>query len=497
MNQLCRLLFALFISLGPVVLPLPAQEARLREIIATNRKAWDVPGVNVVAVDRTSTIAIVSDGVREIGGKPITPGVVFPLASCTKQFTTAIMASLVDEGVLAWNDPVRKYLPWFKLADPAASELVLVRDLLCHRTGLPAHDLLWYHTPWPTEEVVRRCNLMPATAPFRMELQYQSIMYMAAGLVCEKASGKPWGELVESRIFRPLGMKTAGVTQPDPAKAETIIGHRANPEGKLAAVPLYEMKTPNSAGSIHASAEDLAPWLKFLLNEGTVGERPLISAKNLRETWTPQTIIRREGLTARMNPHTEQLSYGLGWVVQDYRGHLLCQHAGFIDGLRVHITMMPKDGIAFAIFANREGTRMNAALSNQLVDHFLKLPPLTDWSKLFQEIAADEESAARREQKQLEVARRASTPPSLPLARYAGKYEHPAYGVMEIIAGKKGLEWKWNGWNLSLSHWEVNTFKIDTDNPQLLGMFISFVVADGNVRLVRFTGLEFTPKTGE
>jgi hypothetical protein len=291
-------------------------------------------------------------------------------------------------------------------------------------------------------------------------------------------------------------MKTASVTQPATGTADTVVGHRLSPDGKLVAVPAYEMKSPNSAGSIHASAQDLVPWLRFLLNDGSVGDRSLITAKNLRETWSPQTIIRREGLTAAMNPHTEQLSYGLGWVVQDYRGHLVCQHAGFIDGVRVHLTMLPKDGLAFAILANREGTRLNAALSNQLVDHLLKLPPLTDWNKLFLGVAADEEAASLLTQKQQELARREGTSPSLPPAQYAGAYEHPAYGTMTIVAGKNRLEWKWNGWSLPLTHWEVNTFRIDTDHPQLRGLFVSFAIKDGSVRLARFNGLEFLPKQG-
>jgi len=412
------------------------------------------------------------------------------MASCTKQFTTALMAGLVDDGLLSWDDLVRKHLPWFKLTDPAASDKVTVRDLLCHRTGLPAHDLLWYGSPWTHEEVVRRCCLMPLTAPFREELQYQSIMFMAAGLVCEKAAGKPWGELVETRLLRPLGMKSATVTSP----ADTVGGHRLDAAGKLAAVPRYEMKTPNAAGSLHASADDLALWLRFLLNEGKVGDRRLVSAKNLRETWTPQTPIRKEGVAAAMNPHTEKLAYGLGWVVQDYRGHAVVQHAGFIDGVRVHITMLPTDGIAFAVLANREGTRMTLALSHRLIDHFLKLPPLTDWDKLFKGLVADEDAAARKAAKAQEVARRGGTEPSLPLAAYAGTYDHPAYGPMTVAAGKAGLSWKWNGWALPLTHWEVNTFRIDTDHPFLRGMSVSFAVADGGVRLARFTGLEFSPK---
>ena len=480
---------------------LPAQslfagDAELEKLIASTRRFWDVPGLNVVVVDRTAVRVMVSDGVREINGKPMTPELVFPLASCTKQFTTALIASLVDEGLLEWNDPVRKHLPWFKLADPAASELITVRDLLCHRTGLPSHDLLWFRSPWSAEEIVRRCNQMPATGSFRLDFQYQSIMFMAAGLVCEKVTGKKWGELVETRLLKPLGMKTATVQEPDPGVARAT-GHRVGDDGKLLVVPHYEMKTPNCAGSIHASAQDLEKWLRLLLNEGKLGETQLVGAKNLLETRMPQTIIRREGQTATMNPHTEQLSYGMGWVIQDYRGHLVCQHAGFIDGMRVHITLLPKDGLAFAILANREGTRLNVALSNQLVDHLLKLPAVTDWNALFHEISETEETALRAQRLQRNLTRRAGDAPSLAPRAFAGKYVHPAYGTMEVVMGKNGLEWAWNGWKTPLSHWEANTYRFETDHPQIRDMALSFVTGPAGVRIARFNGLEFAPSRGD
>lgn len=470
-----------------------AKDPELTAKINQTRNFWNVPGLSVIVVDRTGLREKITDGEMTIGGKPISSDVVYPLASCTKQFTAALMAQLVDEKLLDWNDPVKKHLHWFKLADPAASELVMVRDLLCHRIGLPAHDLLWYRSFWSNEDIVKRCLQMPATAPFRTELQYQSIMYMAAGLICEKVTGKSWGELVENRLLKPLGMKTASIAEPTDKTITRVIGHRLLDTGKLIVADAYPMPTPNSAGSIHASIDDLERWLQFLLNEGKLGERQVVSAANLRETWMPQTIIRREGLTAKMNPHTEQLSYGLGWVVQDYRGHLVCQHAGFIDGIRVHITMLPKDGIAFAIMANLEGTRLNVALSNQLVDYLLKLPPLTDWNKLFREIADQEFEAKLAERLQRSVARRANSLPTLPLRQFAGTYEHPAYGRMEIVFEKNQLDWRWNGWKLPLSHWEVNTFKLDSDHPQIKDMFINFASSGGQLKAVRFNGLEFLP----
>ena len=136
-------------------------------------------------------------GLCEAGSdRPVTPDTVFPLASCTKAFTTTVMAMLVDEGKMAWDDPVRKHLDWFHLSDPLADRDVTLRDLVTHRTGVRSHDMLWYRSPLKQEEIVRRVGLLPLDRPFRTTFQYQSTMFTAAGL----AAGWPrlalWADLV-------------------------------------------------------------------------------------------------------------------------------------------------------------------------------------------------------------------------------------------------------------------------------------------------------------
>ena len=118
--------------------------ADIDAVIRDALKVWDVPGVAVAVVRDDQVVYLKGHGLREIGtDRPVTPDTVFPLASCTKAFTTAVMAMLVDEGKLSWDDPVRKHLDWFHLSDPLADRDVTFRDLVTHRTGLGSHDLLW------------------------------------------------------------------------------------------------------------------------------------------------------------------------------------------------------------------------------------------------------------------------------------------------------------------------------------------------------------------
>ena len=177
-----------------------------------------MPGA-AVAVVRNGDVLFSCQGVREAAGRdPITPDTLFPLASCSKAFTTTAMAMLVDEGKMAWDDPVRKHLPSFRLADPLADRAVILRDLLCHRTGLGTHDLLWYRAPWTPEDAVRRAGLLPLDKPFRSAFQYQSTMFTAAGLAVSSSAGKPWYDFVRARILDPLEMKSTCFTSTEALK---------------------------------------------------------------------------------------------------------------------------------------------------------------------------------------------------------------------------------------------------------------------------------------
>ena len=480
---------AFWLVLG--LLPAAPDAAQIDTLVADALRAWDVPGAAVVVVSADRVVHCKGYGVRELGGKPVTADTVFPLASCSKAFTTALLAALADDRKLTWDDPVRKHLPDFHLSDPAADALVNLRDLVAHRTGVGSHDLLWYRAPWSQEEQIRRVGKLPLSRPFRTEMQYQTVMYVAAGHAAARAGGKPWDALLRERLLKPLGMTGVALTTQDAKKRpDWSAGHRAGKDGRLAVVPWYEQPEPNPAGSVHASARDLAPWLRLHLNRGAHDGDRLISEASLRETHNPHTVVRMAESARAMNPETQQISYGLGWVVQDYRGRLLLMHAGLIDGFRAHITLMPKDGYAFAILANREGTRMNLALSNALTDLLLDLPP-KDWNKYLLGVLADEEADVRRRARQDDLGRRPDLTTTVPLDRLAGTYVDDAYGTANIREAKGELVWEWGTWKVPLEHYARDTFRMKSDYDPLNGIFVRFVVEDGSPREMRLPVVTF------
>lgn len=482
----------LALALLPADGPTPGQIDRR---VADALRAWEVPGAAVVVVTPDTVLHLKGYGVREQGGKPVTADTVFPLASCTKAFTTALVATLTDTRKLGWDDPVRRHLRDFRLSDPAAHALVSLRDLGSHRTGVAPHDLLWYRAPWSQEEMVRRVGQLPLSRPFRTEMQYQSVMFVALGQAAAKAGGKPWADLVQELLLDPLGMKSTTLTTSAAARQpDRAAGHRMGKDGKLEVVPWYEQAEPNPAGSVNSTARDLGQWLRFQLAGGRLGELRVVSEAGLRETQAPHTVVRLDDAARALTPETHQLSYGLGWTVQDYRGRLLVQHAGLIDGFRAHLTLLPKDGYAFAILANREGTRMNLALSNSLTDLLLGLPA-KDWDNHLLAVQAETDRAAAVRARQAELVRRNARPAGATLEALAGEYDGPGYGTVVVRNGKDGLVWEWGAWKLPLEHYTGDSFRLRAEGHSYLdGVLVPFAIEDGKSREFRFAGLAFRRK---
>jgi CubicO group peptidase (beta-lactamase class C family) len=443
--------------LAAIALAAPAPDpVPIDNLIRDAMQSWRVPGVAVAIVRPDEVLYLQGHGTRGYGlEEPITPQTLFPLGSCTKGFTTTLLAQLVDEGKLTWDDHVRQHVPTFRLSDPLADADVRLRDLLCHRTGLAGHDPLWYRAPWSRAELIRRVGLVPLDRPFRSAFQYQNTMFVVAGQAAENAAGQPWEKLVRDRLLTPLGM-TRTFTQGEGIAAEKLPrGYRPGPDG-LQPVPFYLLDKPDPAGSIVSCAADLAKWLQFHLRGGTVDGKPLVKRLTLETTRTPQIALPISDLDRELHPDTTQLSYGMGWVLQDYRGRPLASHAGILDGFRVHFTLAPRDGIGIVILANHERTRMHLALSNALLDHVLGLEK-RNWNRLMQEALT---RADKRAQEAPRPVRLTGTTPRLPLSSYAGKYEHPAYGTFEIrLAGEK-LRWTYNSFAGALEHYHLDTFQL-------------------------------------
>ena len=487
--------FLLATAILPILAaPAPADEPKpeaVDAIVIDALKTFQVPGAAVVVVRGDKTLVLKGYGRRSIErDEPVTPETLFPMASCTKQFTTTLLAMLVDEGMIGWDDRVKKLYPDFALSDPSANELLTLRDLVSHRTGLGSHDLLWYHSPEKIDDIIRKAKLLPLDYPFRGGYRYNSVPFMAAGRIAEKVGKAKWEKLVRERICDPLEMKSVSFTTPDiPKDADRALGHRLNKAGKVERMPVYAMKEPNPSGSLHLTARDLAQWLQFQVSGGVAPNgRRVVSAEPLLETRTGQTIIRLEGASKLQFPETNLMQYARGWVVNDYRGLKVTAHGGLIDGFRVQVTLVPEKELGIAVLTNLHDTRMPIAVTNGLIDLYCALKP-KEWSAYYKKLADDEAEEKRKSLAARDAARDPARKPSCELADFAGTYKHPAYGAATVAEKDGTLSVRFSGFRFALEHHEGDTFRVAD------GFFADelavFTVKEGKVAGMKLQGVEF------
>ena len=343
--------FGLFLALAFTVLsPASAQvlPPNFDALVARAMKTFEVPGMAIAVVKDGKVVLAKGYGVRKLGDPaPVDARTLFGIASNTKVFTATALGLLVEEGKLAWDAPVTRYLRWFQLSDPYVTRELTVRDLLVHRSGLGlgAGDLLLFpETTYSRREIVERLRDVPLATSFRSAYAYDNVLYVVAGELIEAVSGKSWEDFVSERILGKVGMASSRPRHSaDPALANVAIPH-APLETGVAPQPIDENDNMNAAGGIMSCAEDMARWMLVHLDEGRLADGTrLFSERTGRELATIVTPIPistppAELAALRMNFN----GYGLGLRVNDYRGLKIVNHTGGLTGYVSRVLMVPE-----------------------------------------------------------------------------------------------------------------------------------------------------------
>jgi len=456
---------------------LEASLQKLRAFIDTTMRVWKVPGLSMAIVKDGKVVFSEGFGYRSLKEKqPVTTTTLFAIGSSTKAFTATCLGILADDGTIKLDDPVKTYLPAFKLKDDFASARMTPRDLVTHRSGLPRHDLLWYGSSFTRKEMVERLQYLEPNKDFRTDWQYQNLMFMTAGFLVEQVTGKTWEDFVKSRIFTPLGMTNSNFSVLESQKSPDYALPYTLEKDSIKGIPFRNITEIGPAGSINSSASDMGKWVMLQLNKGKAGDVQVISEAGLAQIHSPQMVMPG----AREFTEFMPTSYGMGWFIQPYRGHLRIQHGGNIDGFSALVSFMPDDNIGMVVLTNMNGTGLPGVVSLYASDLLLKLDPV-DWHARFRaRIDKAREEEKKRTEKDTE--RKPGTKPSHPLPEYAGKYENPGYGTITIDHDGKVLKGKFNSFDLSMEHWHYDVFRATAkDNEGMKFMFTFLTNAKGDI----------------
>jgi len=467
-----------------------AQWKALDNYIQAEMKQWKVPGLALGIVQNGQPVYVKGFGVRDItSGQPVTPDTLFDIGSCTKAFTATAAGILVDEGKMRWGGHVNEYIPFFHLYDPLADEDVTMRDLLTHRTGLGSADLLWYGLSLQLPDIIRRVQYIKPEFGFRSRFEYNNVMYATAGYAEGMDSGGTWQDFVREHIFMPLGMTGADFSAIDAQNAADHANPHDERDGKVVMIPWRNIDNIAPAGSINAGVKDMSKWIEMQLNNGMADGRQIISARSLQETHTPQIVVPQGGEFDLFFPRSLQLSYGMGWFIQDYGGHQILLHPGDIDGFASLVVLIPEVKTGFAIFANLDHTALRAGLGYHLIDEFLNLPQ-QDWTTHFDNVAKRFEEIERKAAAAESTPKHANTQPSHELAAYTGTYQNKAYGQIVVSLESGQLHVKFNALAGTLTHFQYDTFVGSVSGfgrPRLMFSLDE----SGDVSKVTMSGIEF------
>ncbi len=467
-----RLLLACILACLVTYPALAADTAPVSDLdsyIAAAMRTFEVPGLAVAVVKDGEVVLTRGYGVRRAGEPALVDAhTLFGIASNTKAFTAAALGILVDEGKIAWDDPVTKHLPWFQMYDPYVTREMTVRDLLCHRSGLGlgAGDLLfWPPSTFSRDEILHRLRDIKPAHGFRSKFAYSNLMFVAAGQVLAAVTGSSWDDFVKQRIFGPLGMQSTQTSVTLFHPGDNAATPHSKVEGHLQAIPYTDIDNSAPAGAINSNASDMSRWVMTQLATGRIpqsGDKRLFSERVSKEMWSAQTSLGvpdpPPGLEALRGNFS---AYGLGWGLNEFRGHKVVSHTGGLPGFVSLVMLIPDIQLGIVVLTNQEAGGAFSAIGHRIADRYLGAPD-TDWITAYQKLDEKQRADAAEKVAKQSASRNAGSKPSLPVAKYAGRYRDPWYGEITIAMERDALVLRFNhtpGLVADMEHWQYDTFK--------------------------------------
>ncbi|WP_339736289.1 serine hydrolase domain-containing protein [uncultured Gimesia sp.] len=340
-------------------------------------KSGNLPAVAAAVVDRGVLIEYGAVGTRKMGADiPVTIHDKFHLGSDGKAMTATLAGMLIEEGKLKWDSTLGDVFPELKKSMAPGVEKVTLEQLLSHTSGMRADDEnlmkllkdsfdvdgdLNDQRYWLTKESVK----LPLVAEPSKAWAYNNRGYTIAGAMIERASGKPWDELIVERIFEPFELTTAGLgTQSSLGKIDAPLGHVKQKDGKVKSY----MAGPNAdnsmilgpAGCVHLSILDLATWAGWNAGNGTRMPCNIVKPEMVEKIHTPVFTIKGDNRPG--TPPEGKYAHGWGWVTVDWAPYPLLYHGGSNGKNLAQIFIDKKKDIAIVVMTNIGGQQADTAL---------------------------------------------------------------------------------------------------------------------------------------
>jgi len=312
---------------------------------------FKIPGLSLAIVKGDQIVHMRGFGKARPGGEAPTPQTPFVLGSTVKSITALAVMQLVEAGKIDLDVPVRRYLPWFRVADPEASAQMTVRHLLNQTSGLAMiagmailADL--DDRPDAAERQARELSSLKLSRPVGSAFEYSNLNYNLLGLIVEAASGEPYADYIQRHIFEPLEMRHSFACLADAKKYGLAVGHRhwfGQP------VPISDLPLASgfqASGGLISSAEDMAHYLIAHLNGGRYRDVRILSSDGIDEL--------HRGVAEQRVMGKPIAAYGMGWFESQIGRTRVVSHGGNVPDFWSYMAILPEQNQGIVLLANAD-----------------------------------------------------------------------------------------------------------------------------------------------
>ncbi len=329
----------------------PAQRTAIDAAVRETLAATGAPSASVAVVKdgRIAYLQAYGDARLSPAG-PAAPGMRYSIGSVSKQFTATAILMLAEEGKLSLDDPVSRFVHGLTRGNE-----VTIRQLLSHTSGYRDYWPQDYVPPFmleatTAEAILDRWAKKPLDFEPGTQYQYSNTGYVIAGVIVEKASGMPLLPFLSARIFKPLGMSSAAITDRELGDTDPI-GYLRYALGPARPAPKEGRGWLFAACELAMNAEDLARWNVAML------EQKILTPASYRQMQTE--VLLKNGLG---------VSYGLGIEVRKREGRRLLAHGGEVSGFTAANLVFPDDGAAISVLVNQDSIDASGAIAGRIAD---------------------------------------------------------------------------------------------------------------------------------
>ena len=418
-------------------------------------KKLEEPGFSVAIVENDQILYSKGFGYRDYENKiKVDSNTLFAIGSATKSFTSSLLGVLREDEKLDFEDSPIDYINELRFYNSQMNDVISIRDMMSHRTGLPRHDASWYFFPtFSKDSLVSRVKHHKPFTSVRNKWWYNNFMFMLQGVVAERITNKTWSENIKEMIFDPLGMTRSNTSIAELENSENAAFGYSQDFKKM---DYYKIAGMGPAGSINSSVNEMSKWLITWINKGEYKGRKILPPNYTEEAISSQSVV-VANLPDEDNPGLHLTNYGYGWFLSSYKGHYRVEHGGNIDGFSTSAAFYPSDKVGIIVLSNQNASNTPSIVRNIISDRMLDVKK-TDWLKYHFDKLKEAELIQKELDKNEDSDKIKGTNPSRSMNEYEGEYTNLGYGTFDISMKNDSLFMKIPNKTFWLSHHHYDTF---------------------------------------